>query len=234
MNHGGTEYHTLLYGCEAPGFWNESAPTSVWNCDPKRDSAPLSLPFATTCAPHHKNAILFQISRGAPVVQLPPGSGIKLAGDTGYRFLVLRIHHEGVSAFLQERRLQSISTSKAGFRLRLTQQGDLKRVAVAVFGSHGMIPPKSVAHLEAAYKFRTPGLVMRPFALQVHTHSLGSAVTTWKMTPEGEWSLIAQRNPQAPEFFVPITRPDILIREGDLIAMRCTMNNTMDRVVSVR
>ena len=234
----GSEYHLALYGCEAPGFWNESAPTSVWNCDSDRGSAPEGLLSATNCAPHRLSNLLYQVTIDSPTVQPPPGSGFKVGGDTGLNFLVLRVHHEGLDRFMRERGLQSVKTSKAGFRMRVASgketEQPLKRVSIAVIGSHGVIPPKNVAHLEAAYKFRTPGLVMRPFALQVHTHSLGRAVTTWKVTPEGEWSLIAQRDPQAPEFFVPITRPDILIREGDLIAMRCTMNNTMDRVVSVR
>ena len=162
-----------------------------------------------------------------------------MAGETGYEFLVLRIHQEGLPRFMRERGISSVKTTRAGFRLRFVTPEDptyssLSRVALGAVGVHGIIPPHAVSHLEVAHRFRVPGLAIRPLAFQVHTHALGTAVTGWKVTPDGEWTLIARRNPQEAESFVPIARPDVVIREGDLIAARCTMNNTLDRVVLAR
>lgn len=225
----------LLYGCEEPGYYNESEPNAVWNCDPNPETLPESYPFRTTCAPHKKNQQLWQVTLGAPDQPLPKDAGFKIGGDTGLNFLVLRMHQENVPAFLQRHNESILTTAKAGFKLTISPRSpNVKRLSLAAVGVHGIISPHSVAHLESAFKFKEPGLDMHPISFQVHTHKLGTAVTAWKVSPDGVWSLIGRRNPQLEEMFVPVADPSIRIKTGDVLASRCTMNNTLDRPVLAR
>ena len=218
--------HVVLQACEAPGFYNQSSPSGEWNCDKKRH--PASPTFPATCAPDSKKTLLYYVMSDGPVVQPPPGSGFKVGGETGYAFLVLNIKKEGGSNFSPYDPLES--SVMAGFRLKVSsgvsEAGPLTQVGMAIVMTRGLVPRREQSHLEVAYKFRIPGLVMRPFALQVNTHSREGDVAVWKVTPEGEWTRIKGCSPQAFEFFVPTTQSDLLIKEGDLLALTCNINNS--------
>ena len=230
----GTEVHTLLYGCQEPGYWDESTPNAMWNCDPNADTLPPSFPFRTTCAHHKQNNQLYQMTLGAPSQVLPANAGFKVGGDTGINSLVLRIHQEHVPEFLKKRNESVLTTTKAGFILTMSRpRPGIKRIALMAVGSHGIIAPRSISHLETAYKFKED-LHIHPIAFMVHTHMHGTAVTGWKVSPDGTWSLIGRRDPQLPEIFAPVANQSMVLRKGDVIAARCTMNNPSDRPVLAR
>jgi peptidylglycine monooxygenase len=94
------------------------------------------------------------------------------------------------------------------------------------FGAH------ATTKAETACKIRTE-LPIHPFAFRVHTHSLGRAVSGWKVTPNMEWTLLGKEDPQLPQMFWPINDDTIILNDGDTLATRCTMVNDGDSAVSV-
>lgn len=97
-----------------------------------------------------------------------------------------------------------------------------------VLGAHGVPQANSVTHRETAIKLplTQPPLALHPIAFQVHTHSLGTTVTGWRVTPDGTWTLIGRRSPQSQETFADSS---VVI-----LAARCTLNNTLSRPVLLR
>ena len=57
---------------------------------------------------------------------------------------------------------------------------------------------------------------------------LGTAVSGWRVTgsaPDHQWSLLGIQDPQLPEAFYPVDNSSVVIRNNDVIATRCTMDN---------
>lgn len=74
--------------------------------------------------------------------------------------------------------------------------------------------------------------ILHPFAFRTHTHKLGTVVSGWKVDQQGNWQLIGRHNPQEPQMFYPVAE-EMTLTEGDVVAARCTMNNTLKHTVHV-
>lgn len=96
----------------------------------------------------------------------------------------------------------------------------------------GRIKPHSEEHFEAACSNDEP-IEIHPFAFRTHTHKLGQVVSGYRVDRDsGEWQLIGKGNPQLPQMFYPIHEP-LSVREGDVVAARCTMRNNLTEVVRI-
>ena len=229
----------LVFGCEEPGFKDPKDPSVIWDCDtdPKGTAPTADMPTGGSCATHKKSNQLYQVTRGQPKQRLPPDAGFKVGGDTGLHYLVLRVHQEDLQEWMKQRNETSVTTTKAGFTLTIAKaRPGLRRLSLLVLGAHGLLPPHAVTNAEMAYRLRHEPheLTLHPISMQVHTHKLGVVVSTWRVTADGVWSLIGRRNPQDAEIFLPVADPDMIIRSGDVVAARCTFNNTLDHTVSLR
>lgn len=76
-------------------------------------------------------------------------------------------------------------------------------------------------------------LVLHPFAFRTHTHKLGRVVSGWKVDPNGNWQLVGRHDPQQPQMFYPVEDKNIVVKQNDIMAARCTMNNTQRHVVHI-
>ena len=74
---------------------------------------------------------------------------------------------------------------------------------------------------------------LHPFAFRTHTHKLGTAVSGWRVNETG-WQLIGRHNPQEAQMFYPVDEKDlIVIKQGDVMAARCTMKNHLKHTVRI-
>ena len=96
----------------------------------------------------------------------------------------------------------------------------------------GRMPAGVETKVEAACAVSTGLKELHPFAFRVHTHQLGTAVSGWRVVGSS-WHLLGRKDPQAPQAFYPTTQDNsTVIREGDVIATRCTMDNWKQSAVS--
>ena len=99
--------------------------------------------------------------------------------------------------------------------------------------SGGRMPAGAETKVEAACSV-SASKDLHPFAFRVHTHQLGTAVSGWRVV-DGSWQLLGKKDPQAPQAFYPtVTDNTTVIRDGDVIATRCTMDNWRQSAVSFR
>jgi peptidylglycine monooxygenase len=184
-------------------------------------------PRAPTCA--RGSQIIYAWAKDAPKLVLPAGVGFKVGGLTGVNYLVLQVHYANVEKF------QNGATDNSGIILS-TLPADTtlvnKRAGVLLLGTAGSIPARSIEHMETTCLIEEP-LVLHPFAFRTHTHKLGRAVSGWLVDQQGNWKLVGRHDPQKPQMFYPVEDKSIVVREGDVMAARCTMNNNLTHTVHV-
>jgi hypothetical protein len=76
-------------------------------------------------------------------------------------------------------------------------------------------------------------MILHPIAFLVHAHSLSIGVSGWLISPDGHWHLIGKADPKTHASRYPLPDKELIIRPGDVIAARCTYNNTSDRDVEL-
>jgi peptidylglycine monooxygenase len=82
----------------------------------------------------------------------------------------------------------------------------------------------------------TEDKVIHPFAYRAHTHKLGLVNSAYRVSVDNDakqtWTEIGRRSPQLPQMFYPVTQP-VIIKNGDIIAARCTMKNPSEHTVYI-
>jgi len=207
-----TAHHMLLYSCGEPGV---NAP--VWNCGEMGDgSETQEIPVGSVCASDFK--LIYAWAMNAPALHLPEGVAFELpAGDT----VVVQVHYNTVEKFKG-----SDVTDDSGIKLLTTEKKMPKAAAVYLLGTAGSVPRYDVTYLESACPVHLPkGVEMHPFAFRTHTHKHGRVVSGYDVR-NGVWTEIGRGNPRRPQMFYDLTGPkDLVIRDGDWLAARCTMYN---------
>lgn len=106
-----------------------------------------------------------------------------------------------------------------------------KQAGVFLLGTTGMIPARKTEHMEAACEIKENKKVY-PFAYRVHTHSLGKVVSGYRVKDGNKWSLLGKRDPLTPQMFYPVNDTTPIV-QGDVLAARCTMESTRDRITFI-
>ena len=135
--------------------------------------------------------------------------------DTDIKFLVLQVHYAHLDAIPP-------TGDDSGIFLEYTQEPQPKVAGVLLLGTGGLAPPHSTTFFESACEIEDER-ELHPFAFRTHTHGLGKVVSGWRVRDRGEWDLIGKRDPQKPQMFYPVDDPKMTIKQGDIIASRCTM-----------
>lgn len=222
-----TAHHILIYGCEAPGFYERDTPRAIWDCGEMSMAGGSDFPKGPTCS--KGSSIIYAWAKDAPKLVLPEGVGFKVGGTSGINFLVLQVHYAHVDKFVNG------ATDNSGIILTMLPhdtQHVTKRAGVLLLGTGGSIPPHHIEHMETTCRIEEP-LVLHPFAFRTHTHKLGTAVTGWKIDDKNNWILIGRHDPQQPQMFYPVSDHDLTLTENDILTARCTMNNTLSHRVDV-
>ncbi|XP_011862950.1 PREDICTED: peptidylglycine alpha-hydroxylating monooxygenase [Vollenhovia emeryi] len=212
-----TSHHVLIYGCTTPG---SSKP--VWDCS-EMTSGGKGKDRAPVCQDGMQ--VIYAWARDAPSLNLPMDVGFKVGGDSSIQYLVLQVHYAVVDHFLDG------STDDTGVFLHYTTQPQKRQAGVILLGTAGSILPRETAHMESVCSI-TEHKTIYPFAFRVHTHELGKVVSVYVVKPNNEWIELGKKDPQKPQMFYPITH-SVPITYGDILASRCTMKSTRDRVTTV-
>lgn len=78
---------------------------------------------------------------------------------------------------------------------------------------------------------------MHPIAFRVHTHRHGEKVSGWVINKdkdgEDQWSLIGERDPQKAQIFEQVKNKTMVVKQGDVLASRCTINNNENHKIEM-
>ncbi|KAK8388874.1 hypothetical protein O3P69_020670 [Scylla paramamosain] len=215
-----TAHHMLLYGCETPGSKEE-----VWNCGEMALAQP-GIASAPVCKTGSQ--VIYAWALDAPKLLLPEGVAFKVGGKSSIQYIVLQVHYASVEKF------KDGSTDDSGVFLYYTENPQPKSAGVLLMGTGGRINPNSVEYMETACTINE-NKVIHPFAFRTHTHALGRVVSGYKVSRQGytdRWQLIGKMDPQLPQMFYPVAE-DMVIRKGDTVAARCTMESKRDRITRI-
>ncbi|XP_054739928.1 peptidylglycine alpha-hydroxylating monooxygenase isoform X1 [Anastrepha obliqua] len=217
-----TAHHMLIYGCGEPG-----STKSVWNCGEMSEAH--STDSASPCGPKAHSQVLYAWARDAPKLNLPQGVGFKVGKNTPIKYIVLQVHYAHIDKF------NDGSTDDSGVFIKYTLKPLNKLAGVLLLGTAGMIPPKSVEHMESACEI-SENKTIYPIAYRTHTHSLGKVVSGYRVRTDEhgihQWTLLGKRDPMTPQMFYPIENSDPIVA-GDYLAARCTMVSFRNRVTKI-
>ena len=140
------------------------AELATWDCgemaarDPGQESHPV-------CAPGSASQIIFAWAMDAPELELPPGVGFRVGGDSSIKYLVLQVHYASTDYI-------DAAGDDSGVILRYTEQELPKTAGVLLMGTGGSAPAHSTTYFETSCDIED-SRVIHPFAFRTHTHSLG-------------------------------------------------------------
>ncbi|XP_060515974.1 peptidylglycine alpha-hydroxylating monooxygenase [Cylas formicarius] len=216
-------HHMLLFGCSTPG-----ADAEYWDCgemaDPASDNGRLKKASPCGSGSH----VIYAWARNAKPLKLPDDVGFLVGKNTPIQYLVLQIHYS--KKFPEE------NTDNSGLFLLYTEQPQSKLAAVLLLAVGGVIPPKSVTHMEVECRINERKTIY-PFAYRTHTHGLGRVVSGYRVVRDDDgvdhWNLLGKRDPLTPQMFYPVF-DKTPIKYGDRVAARCTMDSSSrDRYTEV-
>lgn len=213
-------HHILIYGCTVPG-----SKKSVWDCGEMHTDTQ-SFEKAQVCG-NQAAKIVYAWAMDAPELHLPPGVAFKVGDDTDIQYLVLQVHYKDVSFFLPPKN----ETDVSGVTMITTDVPQPKRAGVYLMGTGGMLPAHATTYFETACSYNDP-YVMHPFAFRTHAHTHGRVNAGYRVR-DGQWTEIGRMSPLIPQMFYNVTNPGMTVRNGDILAARCTMVNDEDRDIKI-
>jgi len=211
-------HHILLYGCGTPGSTNK-----VWNCGEMASSNDKTFEMAPVCQTGSK--IIYAWAMDAPSLKLPQDVAFKIGGDSGINYLTMQVHYKNVTTF----KPPQSKTDSSGLTLITTDVPRAKRAGVYLMVSGGEIPAGSIEYLEMACPY--DDVEIHPFGFRTHAHTLGRVVSGYRVR-DGEWTEIGRMDPKKPQMFYNVTN-NVTLKKGDILAARCTMDNSLDHDVAV-
>ena len=205
--------------------------TGVWDCTEGGAEVAGSLPQAPACLPNQYNELYSWIPGGGNL-NFPESVGQELEGNPkGEVTMLLEVHYAHIPEHPEH---AAISDGTEGVVIRFAPRSAgvvSHRSGSITFEAKGLIPKHSILDVEVSCRV-DDDIVMHPFSYQVHTHKLGTRVSAWKVDQDDVWSLIGSADPVLQIAVYPVR--DLVIRKGDMITVRCSYNNTLDRDVILR
>lgn len=201
-------HHMMVYGCSEPGNT-----TPYWECPFAEEVT--SQPGLSICGAGQKQ-IVFAWANDAPAKTLPPGVGFRVGGTTGIRYLVVQLHY--VDSFGVE------SADESGVTLHMTFERQPQQAGYYVMGNIGNIPPKRPAfRMEAACTYNLNYTIF-PIGYRTHGHNLAVVNSGYRIRDD-RWEEIGRMSPQRPQTFYETSTKSMEVRNGDILASRCTFNS---------
>lgn len=225
-----TNHHVKVVQCDEAGFQSFNGELgSPWDCS-ESDTPPVTgLRRADTCARGHNE--MYSWVPGTDPLTLPPGVGMSVKGESNKEaILILQVHY---AHFADHPEKEKVSDGTEGITIRFVSQssGLVSHMSAALrFGAHGVIRANGVTKAEVACRMNET-IALHPIAFLVHAHHLSTVVSGWLVTADGRWRVIGKADPKTHASRYPIPDKDLVINQGDVIAARCTYNNTSERDV---
>jgi peptidylglycine monooxygenase len=195
---------------------------------PAEDGGDSTLKSGPVCK--KSQGIIYAWAMDAPELILPKDVAFKIGGQTQAKYIVLQVHYASIERFLDGK-----TTDNSGIVLS-GQYEPVKNTAGVYFtATGGHIKANHEEYFDAACEMKEDVEIF-PFAYRTHAHKLGLVNSGYVVKQNGgnreEWIEIGRRSPQLPQMFYPATNK-VSIRKGDVIATRCTMENTRDHTVYI-
>ncbi|KAK7496098.1 hypothetical protein BaRGS_00012799 [Batillaria attramentaria] len=201
-------HHMMVYGCSQPG---NTKP--FWMCPFAEDLT--SEPGLSICGEGEKQ-IVFAWANDAPAKNLPPGVGFRVGGTTGIDYLVIQLHY--VHQFGAD------AADDSGVTLHMTYSRPPQQAGYYVMGNVGTIPPHMPAfRMESACTFNLNYTIF-PIGYRTHGHNIAVVNSGYRIR-DNTWHEIGRMSPQRPQTFYDTTTKWMDIRDGDILASRCTFNS---------
>lgn len=215
-------HHILLYGCDKPGSKKE-----IWNCG---EMASIKSDYEVGPVCKSGSKILYAWAMDAPSLSLPDDVAFRVGKGTDIKTLAMQVHYKNVASFLPTHN----KTDRSGLTLVTTDQPKSRLAGVYLLLTGGDIPAGQIEYLETACRMEDmPDEVeIHPFAFRTHTHTLGRVVSGYRVR-NGQWTEIGRHDPRKPQMFYNVTTRGITVKEGDILAARCTMENNKNHTVYV-
>lgn len=230
-------HHILIYGCSVPGKYMRDTPNHVWECGEMNlvaGSSPENSPYdqGPVCGQGEKTTILFGWALDAPAIELPPGVGFRIGGNSGIDYLVLQVHYGNTTIFRQSEDI----TDDSGIVLETVSgpdHGITKLAGIYLLLSYGYVPQGITKH-EMECQMNEDKII-HPFRFRTHTHKLGTKVAAFKKPSHNhhEQILIGEHDPQQPQMFYPVGDKTMTIGKGDRIYAYCDFNNNRGQTVMI-
>jgi len=219
-------HHVILFVCELPGI-NE--PVEAWDCGEMSDTQagrPSQYIKGPPCASNSAPIYAWSHGSGHEKTALPDGVGFPIGGLSKNQYIVLQVHY--MDALTKE--------DYAGVKITFTDGPTPKTAATLLMVTGGRVDKKIKENLEAACVI-DEDVEMHPIAFRVHTHRHGEKVSGWLVkeneADEDKWTLIGERSPQKPQIFEKVKNQNMVIRQGDVLASRCVINNNENHPIEV-
>ncbi|KAL5007779.1 hypothetical protein ScPMuIL_016585 [Solemya velum] len=207
----GIVHHMSIHVCDTP-----HSTADVWDC----------VNPTNVCGDTGREA-LFEWGRSAPGWKLPDYAGIPTGNRS--RHLVLQVH------MLQEVKPSSVDGAYkfSGIELTLRDSRPQYEVAMAVYGNTGYIPPAVKGFTSDSACVWDSNYTVPIISYSVHTHGRGRAVTAW-IYRNGTWIELGRGNPGYPEIVMDVSKRNMQLIPGDIVAVRCTFDNDDNKKVEFR
>lgn len=220
-------HHILVHACEMPGTRDE-----IWKCDEMNGESSGKQQYRHGPVCRGQQNIIFAWAMDAPELTLPKDVAFKVGAGTKKKYIVMQVHYANVDKFL--------AGGKDASGVILVGQTELVPYLAGVYFTvtGGYIQANSEEYFEAACEMNED-VEMIPFAYRTHAHKLGKLNSGYLVRNDpivGDaaqtWTELGRRSPQLPQMFYPVSN-NVTIRKGDIIASRCTIDNTQDHRVYV-
>ncbi|RUS72763.1 hypothetical protein EGW08_019481 [Elysia chlorotica] len=204
-----TAHHMMVYGCK-----DIPSHDSVWDCHQSD-----GYNTENSVCRGGERQILFAWANDAPAKTLPEDVGIRVSGATDIKYMVVQLHYASI--------FPEGVTDNSGITITLTHQRPPMQAGYLILANVGFIPPKQQAFPVESYCQYNADFPIYPIGYRTHSHELGYVTSGYRVRG-GEWMEIGRMSPQLPQTMYNVSNPGMEIKQGDMLASRCTMNS-MDR-----
>ncbi|KAJ8682686.1 hypothetical protein QAD02_018478 [Eretmocerus hayati] len=209
--------YMALFACDLP-----KSAEPVWNCGSSVQNLKKSSPSHSSVCQHTGEAIYTWMGGGS-YLSLPDDVAFKVGKGTTRKYLVLQVHYP--------KSLGNGITDASGFKIFHSTYPRANQAGLFIATSvNGIIQPHSPEHVEIACPMQENKTIY-PMMYQVHTHESGKFVSAY-VIKNGKWIELGKRVPQDSQMFHE-TKYNGPIEHGDIIAVRCNMENDREDSLSL-
>lgn len=202
-------HHISLIGCETIPDFDRLDNDNSWNCGE-----------IGICGGSRKTRRIYTWALDAQGINMQPGVGYKVSGNTGLNYLVIQAHYN-------DKVEVGYSDSKTAYVLQMTSQKLPYQTGVYTLGDNGQIPAKHERyHMDSGCRLKLNYDIV-PIFYRTHAHNIIPVISGYLIKGD-EWTELGRMSPKQPEAFYDVTYSDQIVRKGDWLASRCTANS-MDR-----
>lgn len=224
--------HILVNRCREPGIVGPDP----WICGIRahENEALPSYVQAGLCSDDVVSNVYASLSdrEDMQVFKFPPGTGVMMGGDTGYKYFVISTHYPDVSNLTDG----WTQPSEVKIRIIPERSGDLsppmRNVVYRSFILAGSLPPHSESCVTGFYPVEKGSHSL--IGVGPHSHDMSVRYQLWLWHKDGDKQIIVDSN-QTSAIEGTVRLVNVLpLRDGDRFLLRCSYSNPLDETIVVQ